>query len=90
MKEEQLKIIEEMAYRCFTPELIAINLELNEFEFLAMLELQNSDVRRAFYKGIIRLQTEIRESIIKAANNGSNPAQEQLLKLIKELQSCLT
>ena len=90
MNAEQLNTIEEMAYRCFTPDMIAINLEMNEFEFLELIETPNSEVRKAFYKGVIRLQTELREDVIKAAKNGSNPAIEQLTKLMKELQSWLT
>ena len=30
LSEEQLKVVEEMAYRLFTPELTAINIEVDE------------------------------------------------------------
>lgn len=86
--EEQLKLVEEMSYRLFQPYLIAINLEVDEDEFLEEIH-QKSSARTAFYKGLIRHENEVREQIIKAALNGSNPAQEQLLKLLQIFHSSL-
>ncbi|HBB00726.1 MAG: hypothetical protein A2W86_11785 [Bacteroidetes bacterium GWD2_45_23] len=86
--EEQLKTIEEMSYRLFQPHLIAINLEVDEDEFIEEI-YQKSLARTAFYKGIIRHENEIREQIIKAALNGSNPAQEQLIRLLQIFHSSL-
>lgn len=86
--EEQLNIIEEMAYRLFEPYKIAINLEVDEYDFIDQIN-QPSEARKAFYKGIIRHEMELREQIIKAALNGSNPAQDQLLKMFQTLTSNL-
>jgi hypothetical protein len=89
LTEEQLNVIEEMAYRLFKPFTIAINIEVDEIEFQNELTYEGSDVRNAFYKGLIRQETELRNAIIKASNNGSNPAQEQLLRMMKNLNAAL-
>jgi hypothetical protein len=86
LNPEQLNQITEMAYRCFAPFLIAINLELDETEFVQQIHIEGSDVRKAYYTGLIRQQTELREALIKAAHNGSNPAQEQLHKMMEQLK----
>jgi len=89
LSEEQLKGIEEMAYRLFSPELTAINIEVDEVEFCEQVSIPGTTARKAYYTGIIRQETELREAIIKSAGNGSNPAQEQLLKLLIQLKSSL-
>lgn len=89
LTEEQLKQVEEMGYRLFLPELVAINIEADEEEFMMAVEEIGSDVRKAYYKGLIRQECELRDSIIKAAHNGSNPAQEQLLKMVSQLKSVI-
>lgn len=90
LSEEKLKGVEEMAYRLFTPELTAINIEADEVEFCEAVSIPGTPERNSYYKGFIRQQTELRESIIKSAGNGSNPAQQQLLSLMNILQSSLT
>jgi hypothetical protein len=85
---EQLNQVTEMAYRCFAPFLIAINLEVDEVEFIEQIYIEGS-IRKAYYAGLIRQQTELREALIKAAHNGSNPAQEQLLKMMEQLKGLI-
>ena len=46
-------------------------------------------VRTAFYRGHLRQTVELRESLIKSAVNGSNPAQQELIKFIKSQQQYL-
>lgn len=84
MLKEHLDMIEDMAYRLFPPHLIAINLEMDEQEFKTLIRTPNTAARNAFFRGYIRQQQELRESIIRSARNGSNPAQIELLKLMKE------
>lgn len=86
LSEEQLEIIEQMGYRLFTPEMVAINIEVDEDVFLEEITIPGTDARIAYYKGVIRQEMELREAIIKAAGNGSNPAQEQLIKMINQLK----
>ena len=89
LTEEQLSQVEEMAYRLITPGLIAINIEVDEDEFTDALSNPGNEIRIAYYKGLIRQESDLRDSIIKAAHNGSNPAQEQLLKMINKLISTI-
>lgn len=85
LKEEQLNVVEEMGYRLFTPDMVAINIEVDEDEFCSEVEIPGTAARTAYYRGIIRQEMELREAIIKSAGNGSNPAQEQLIKLLNKL-----
>lgn len=85
LSEEQLEIVEQMGYRLFTPEMVAINIEENEDDFCEQIDIPGTPARKAYFKGVIRQEMELREAIIKAAGNGSNPAQEQLLKLLNKL-----
>ena len=79
LNEEQLKAVEDMAYCLLTLPLIAVNLEIEEFELK----------ERAYYRGFIRHKMEVQRSIIKAAQNGSNPALEQLLKMLSDISNQL-
>lgn len=89
MSEEQLKTIEQMAYLGFEPKLIAINIDISEIDMELALRESGNTVRKAYYKGLIRLQMELRTNLIQSAKNGSNPAIEQLTKILQQLQSCL-
>jgi hypothetical protein len=89
LNPEQLEQVTEMAYRYFAPPQIAINLELDETDFIEAIRIEGTDIRKAYYKGFIQQQMELRDALIKAAHNGSNPAQEQLLKLAEQLKGCI-
>ena len=78
-----------MAYRLILPGLIAINIGVDETDFLAELRTPGTEVRTAFYRGHLRQMVELRESLIKSAANGSNPAQQELIKFIKSQQQYL-
>ena len=87
LNEEALNNIEELAYRLIPPGMIAINMQLDECDFLEQIRIQGSDVRNAFFKGYVRQTIECREALIKSAQNGSNPAQTELLKFLKEMNN---
>ena len=74
-----------MAYRLILPGLIAINIGVDETDFLAELRTPGTEVRTAFYRGHLRQMVEL----IKSAANGSNPAQQELIKFIKSQQQYL-
>ena len=86
LTQEQREEIEKMAYRLILPGLIAINIGVDETDFLAELRTPGTEVRTAFYRGHLRQMVELRESLIKSAANGSNPA---LIKFIKSQQQYL-
>ena len=88
LTQEQREEIEKMAYRLISG-LIAINIGADETDFLAELRTPGTEVRTAFYRGHLRQTVELRESLIKSAVNGSNPAQQELIKFIKSQQQYL-
>ena len=87
LNAEQLKCIEDFAYRLIPPGLIAINIEADEIDFIEALRTPGTEVRTAFYKGYMNQMIETREAIIKTAQNGSNPAQTELLKFMREMNN---
>lgn len=89
LTQEQREEIEKMAYRLIPPGLIAINIGADETDFLAELRTPGTEIRTAFYRGHLRQTVELRESLIKSAVNGSNPAQQELIKFIKSQQQYL-
>lgn len=84
LTQEQLNIVKEMAYRLISPELIAINLEVDVYDFKMALEA-DGPIRNAFFSGYLQQLIETRDALIKSAHNGSNPAQLELLKFIRDL-----
>lgn len=88
LTKEQSEALEDMAYCLIPLPLIAINLEIEEFELKELLQ-QPSPVRTAYYRGYIRQKMEVQRSIIQAAQNGSNPAIEQLIKMLNEISNQL-
>lgn len=85
--EEQLSLIEEMAYLLISPSLIAVNLGMLEADLRYHLKDETSPVYQAFYKRLLRQKMELHRSIIKAAGNGSNPAQEQLKAMVRAMET---
>lgn len=77
-----------MAYRLIPPGLIAINIGADETDFLAELRTGHRSPDRLL-PGHLRQTVELRESLIKSAVNGSNPAQQELIKFIKSQQQYL-
>lgn len=90
LTKEQLEQVEQMAYYLFTPELTAVNLEVDQLDFLTELRSMGTEIHRAYYSGYIRQLSQTRQAIIKAAHNGSNPAQLELLKLIRQVSNAIT
>lgn len=88
LTEEQSKALEVMAYCLIPLSLIAINLEMELHELKDMLN-EPSAARTAYYRGYIRQKMEVQRSIIKAAQNGSNPALEQLLRMLNDISNQL-
>lgn len=89
LNKEQREQLEQMGYMLIPPQLAAINLEMDELEFLTELKTEGSEVQKAYYSGYIRELVETRQAIVKAAHNGSNPAQVELLRLINRMQNAI-
>jgi hypothetical protein len=84
LSEEQLKQVEMMAGLFFSLEEIAQNLEIREVEeFRALFELGEGEAYRAFRRGRLRTEAELRAAIRQAALNGSSPAQQMMISFLK-------
>jgi len=89
LNEDQLSEIEEMAGLFFSPETVAVNLELDDDDteyFIAAIECKNmrNPIVAAYFKGRLTAKIELRRSIKQAALNGSSPAQQMMLNFQKE------
>lgn len=89
LNEDQLKAIEDLAYRLVTLSLIAINIGVDELDFIQEVRTPGTRARAAFYRGYLRQLIEVRNALIKSAKNGSNPAQMELLNFIKDVNNSL-
>ena len=87
--KERLDIIENMAYRTMPVHLIAAALNEDEDVLALKIREHKTPEHDAYYQGFIRQTIEIKEATIKAAKNGSNPAQAEILKSLAEIQSVL-
>lgn len=86
LTEEQLKEVEQAAYMLLSPTMIAISLEVDDNEFWTELLTRGTPIFKAYYKGYLRQLSELRASIIKSAQNGSNPAQQEMLKFLERIE----
>ena len=85
LTEEQLESVRQAGELLIPPTLVAINLEVDEMDFLVDIRTPGTPIHRAYYTGYLNQLTETRAAIIKAARNGSNPAQMEVLKFIQEV-----
>jgi len=84
LTKEQLDRVKELAYRTMTTRVIANALEVDEVDFVDEVCTPGTPARKAFLSGMMQQMLETREDIIKAARNGSNPAQSELLRFLEK------
>ncbi len=82
--DEEIAEIEKMAGLCFTPEQIAIVLQVDSTEFRAAYNNPNDEVYSYYQRGSLMHESEVRNSIFQLAKGGSSTAQQQYLALMKE------
>lgn len=85
LSEVQLETIRKAGALLLPPSLVAINLEVDELDFLNEVRNRRSPIHKAYYSGYLEQLSETRAAIIKSARNGSNPAQLEVLKFIQEI-----
>jgi len=84
-----LKEITKLAALFLPPDRIARIIEMDAEEFKQALIDPKSEIFRAYYVGFDKADVELRESVIKIAKQGSQPAQDQVKKYISELKAKL-
>lgn len=85
LTKEQSDSLEEMAYLLIPIDLIAVNLGIDNTAFISEIRDPDSPIFKAYYKGILRQKMELHQSIVQASKNGSNPAQEQIIKMLENI-----
>ena len=78
MTTDQLQEIEELASLQFSVAEVAIILDATE------QALAEGEPLRAYLRGRLKAQAEVRRSIVSMARQGSNPAHKQFLELAAE------
>ena len=74
--------VETYASLMFSKEEIAVILEVDPAELAVLLQDQDNPVFRAFQRGRLKREAEVRKGIFDLAQNGSSPAQSFAMKLI--------
>jgi len=74
--------VETYASLMFSKEEIAMILEVDPVQLVDLLEDQDNPVFRAFQRGRLKREAEVRKGIFDLAQNGSSPAQTFAMKLI--------
>jgi hypothetical protein len=83
MDESFISEIETYASLMFTKEEIAVILEVDPVEMKALLQERESVAFKAFQRGRLKREAEVRKGIFDLAQNGSSPAQAFAMKIIE-------
>ena len=75
--------VETYASLMFSKEEIAVIMEVEPIELKALLQDQVNPVFRAFQRGRLKREAEVRKGIFDLAQNGSSPAQAFAMKIIE-------
>jgi len=79
--------IEELAALFFTIQEIALILDINESELRREIKKPNSDIAKAYYKGKLQTQIELRKQTLKFATKGSPQAEAAMIEFLKKQTS---
>ena len=84
---EQLNMLERLGATFFTIKEAAIVLQVPYIDLKNQIEDSNSEAHQVYHKGKFQSELEMRESIIKMAKRGSNPAQKMLLDILQKMNT---
>ncbi len=79
--------VETYASLMFSKDEIAVILEVDPAELAVLLQDQDNPVFRAFQRGRLKREAEVRKGIFDLAQNGSSPAQTFAMKLIENAKA---
>lgn len=89
LTEEEIKSIEDYASWMFTPSEIAIVMQKSEVDILNELKNSDSDFYKAFYKGLLITQAQIRKTQLSFAVKGNQTCIDRFETLINKLNTIL-
>jgi hypothetical protein len=75
--------VETYASLMFTKEEIAVILEVDPVELVVLLQDHDNGTFKAFQRGRLKREAEVRKGIFDLAQNGSSPAQAFAMKIIE-------
>lgn len=87
LNESFITEVETYASLMFTKEEIAVILEVDPASLISLLQDQDNSVFKAFQKGRLKREAEVRKGIFDLAQNGSSPAQTFAMKLIENAKA---
>lgn len=88
LTNEQKEEITELAKLQFEPEDIAVILDLDVEKFQEEC-ISDGEINRAFKKGTLLAQSELRKAVFNEAKKGSTAAQKQFFGLIEDQKRAL-
>jgi len=83
LNESFITEVETYASLMFTKEEIAVILEVDPSELKILLKDKDNHVFKAFQRGRLKREAEVRKGIFDLAQNGSSPAQAFAMKIIE-------
>jgi hypothetical protein len=86
MAPEILKEIEKFGALAFNPEQLAIILEMDKQQIIQALDDKNSDIHKAYFKGVLTREAELRSVVFDQALSGSTPAQAVAIGYFEKLR----
>jgi hypothetical protein len=81
---EELAEVERLAGLFFSPREIAVMLELHLPEILEQLDSNEGNFYRAFQKGRLQNEVDLRKAIMQLARAGSSPAQTMAMDILNK------
>ena len=89
LDEKQLKEVEQFAEWFFTPQEIALIMEVDETQFKKELRNPASPVRKSFMTGKYRTEAVMRQRAIQFMKQGSTPALSETIKMSQRQNTAL-
>ena len=87
LTSDQLAEVENLASFFFSPDEIAIVVDLDMADLEDELLDDTSEVYRAYKRGLLKSKLELRKSILTLAKQGSGPAQTLALRVLDDLEA---
>ena len=81
---EELAEVESLAGLFFSPREISVMLELPLPEILEQIDINAGNFYRAFQKGRLQNEVDLRKAIMQLARAGSSPAQTMAMDLLNK------
>ena len=84
LNSEQIAQIEYLAGLFYTPKQIAVMIDVSVRDFSVEIQIEDSAIHRAYWKGWYEADLEFREAVKRLSTLGSSPAQTMIAKMIEE------